>query len=148
MTIDQEFIEYIVKALVNQPERVRVERVIDEKGVLLTLHVDDDDLGRVIGKRGLTAQSLRVLLRALGSKSDAHYNLRIADGNPPPSPPADDDQDSQDQQPVADDSSDAGAETEAETETADTEPTEEDETDARLSQTKKELDNLGSDLEL
>ena len=77
--IDQEFVEYIVSALVSQPDKVRVERVVDERGVLLTLHVDDEDLGRVIGRKGSTAQSLRVLLRALGSKNEAHYNLRIAD---------------------------------------------------------------------
>ena len=80
MKIEQEFVEYVVKALVNKPEAVRVDHVIDERGVLLTLHVDDEDLGRVIGKGGLTAQSLRVLLRALGSKNEARYNLRIADG--------------------------------------------------------------------
>jgi predicted RNA-binding protein YlqC (UPF0109 family) len=54
-----------------------VERIIDEKGVLLTLTVNPDDLGRVIGKRGVTAQSLRTLLRALGTKNDARYNLKI-----------------------------------------------------------------------
>lgn len=77
--IDQEFIKYIVSALVNKPDKVRVDRIMDERGVLLTLHVDDEDLGRVIGRKGSTAQSLRVLLRALGSKNEAHYNLRIAD---------------------------------------------------------------------
>ena len=77
--IDQEFVQYIVSSLVSKPDKVRVERVVDERGVLLTLHVDDEDLGRVIGRKGSTAQSLRVLLRALGSKNEAHYNLRIAD---------------------------------------------------------------------
>ena len=65
-SIDQEFIEYVVKSLVGNPDAVVVERRIDEKGVLLELTVDPDDLGRVIGKRGATAQSLRTLLRALG----------------------------------------------------------------------------------
>ena len=78
--IDQEFVQYIVNAIVSKPDKVRVERVVDERGVLLTLHVDDEDLGRVIGRKGVLAQSLRVLLRALGSKNEAHYNLRIADG--------------------------------------------------------------------
>ena len=64
-TIDQQFVEYVVKALVGHPEDVVVERLIDEKGVLLTLTVNPEDLGRVIGKRGGTAQSLRTLLRAL-----------------------------------------------------------------------------------
>lgn len=77
MTIDQQFVEYIVKNLVENPNDVKVDRVIDEKGVLLTLTVNDSDLGRIIGRRGTTAQSLRALLRALGIKNDAHYNLKI-----------------------------------------------------------------------
>ncbi|MDB5170324.1 MAG: hypothetical protein JWO35_18 [Candidatus Saccharibacteria bacterium] len=77
--IDQEFIEFVVKSLVGKPEAVVVERRIDEKGVLLELTVDPEDLGRVIGKRGATAQSLRTLLRALGTKNDARYNLKIID---------------------------------------------------------------------
>ncbi|MDB5186101.1 MAG: hypothetical protein JWL85_624 [Candidatus Saccharibacteria bacterium] len=78
-TIDQQFVEYIVKSLVSNPDGVIVERRIDEKGVLLELTVDQEDLGRVIGKRGATAQSLRTLLRALGTKNDARYNLKIVD---------------------------------------------------------------------
>ena len=78
-SIDQQFVEYIVKNLVENPEDVKVEREIDEKGVLLTLTVNTDDLGRIIGRRGATAQSLRSLLRALGSKNDARYNLKIVD---------------------------------------------------------------------
>lgn len=78
-SIDQQFIEYIVKSLVGNPEAVKVERTIDEKGVLLELTVDPEDIGRVIGKRGSTAQSLRALLRALGTKNDARYNLKIVD---------------------------------------------------------------------
>ena len=76
-TIDQQFVEYIVKTLVNNPEKVAVERTIDEKGVLLLLTVAPEDVGRVIGKRGATAQAIRVLLRALGTKQDARYNLKI-----------------------------------------------------------------------
>ena len=76
-TIDQQFVEYIVKTLVNNPDKVAVDRIIDEKGVLLSLTVDPEDVGRVIGKRGATAQSLRTLLRALGTKNDARYNLKI-----------------------------------------------------------------------
>lgn len=78
-SIDQQFVEYVVKSLVGNPEAVVVERRIDEKGVLLELTVDPEDLGRVIGKRGATAQSLRTLLRALGTKNDARYNLKIID---------------------------------------------------------------------
>lgn len=85
-SIDQQFIEYIVKSLVSKPDEVKIERRIDEKGVLLELTVDPEDLGRVIGKRGATAQSLRTLLRALGTKNDARYNLKIVDtGRPAPS---------------------------------------------------------------
>lgn len=77
--IDQQFVEYIVKSLVSRDSDVSVERSIDQKGVLLTLTVHPDDLGRVIGRRGTTAQSLRTLLRALGTKNDARYNLKIVD---------------------------------------------------------------------
>ncbi len=85
-SIDQQFVEFIVKSLVGKPEAVQIERRIDEKGVLLELTVDPEDLGRVIGKRGATAQSLRTLLRALGTKNDARYNLKIVD-NGEPRPP-------------------------------------------------------------
>lgn len=80
-TIDQQFVEYIVKSLVGHPDDVSVERIIDEKGVLLSLTVNPEDLGRVIGKRGVTAQSLRTLLRALGTKNDARYNLKIVNND-------------------------------------------------------------------
>lgn len=79
--IDQDFVEYVVKALVSKPDAVSINRTIDEKGVLLELTVDPEDLGRVIGKRGGTAQSLRTLLRALGTKNDARYNLKIVDSD-------------------------------------------------------------------
>ena len=82
-TIDEQFVEYIVKELVEHPEDVSIERTEDEMGVLLKLTVHAEDLGRVIGKRGGTAQSLRTLLRALGSKNDARYNLKIVDVDRP-----------------------------------------------------------------
>lgn len=82
-SIDQQFVEFVVKSLVSNPDAVKVERRIDEKGVLLELTVDPEDLGRVIGKRGATAQSLRTLLRALGTKNDARYNLKIVDNGVP-----------------------------------------------------------------
>lgn len=95
-SIDQQFVEFIVKSLVGNPDAVQIERRIDEKGVLLELTVDPEDLGRVIGKRGATAQSLRTLLRALGTKNDARYNLKIVDNGEPGAPrssaPSDDDQ--------------------------------------------------------
>lgn len=82
-SIDQQFVEYIVKSLVEHPEDVSVDRIVDEKGVLLTLTVNPEDLGRVIGRRGTTAQSLRTLLRALGTKNTARYNLKIVNNDNP-----------------------------------------------------------------
>ena len=88
-TIDQQFVEYIVKTLVNNPDKVKIDRTIDEKGVLLSLEVDPEDVGRIIGRRGATAQSIRTLLRALGTKNDARYNLKIVN-NDDYAPKADD----------------------------------------------------------
>jgi len=81
--IEQQFIEYVVKQLVDNPDAVSVERITDDRGVLLKLTVAADDLGRVIGKHGATAQSLRNLLRALGTKNNEHYNLKIIDVDRP-----------------------------------------------------------------
>lgn len=121
--IDQQFIEYVVKSLVGKPDAVHIDRRIDEKGVLLELTVDPEDLGRVIGKRGATAQSLRTLLRALGTKNDARYNLKIIDNGPlghgrpaddngaaSPSQPADDNQSVPNDDVAADDESSESAE--------------------------------------
>ena len=80
-TIDQQFVEYVVKTLVNNPDKVQITRTIDEKGVLLSLEVDPEDVGRIIGRRGATAQSIRTLLRALGTKNDARYNLKIVNND-------------------------------------------------------------------
>src|SRR5271167_3603999 len=102
--IDQQFIEYVVKSLVGKPDAVHIDRRIDEKGVLLELTVDPEDLGRVIGKRGATAQSLRTLLRALGTKNDARYNLKIIDNGEPRPRPSDAPADSTPPPPSSDDS--------------------------------------------
>lgn len=85
MSIDEQFVDFVIKSLVTKPEEVKIQRTIDEKGVLLELTVDPEDLGRVIGKRGATAQSVRTLLRALGTKNDARYNLKIVDNGVAPS---------------------------------------------------------------
>ena len=77
--IEQQFIEYVVKQLVSEPDQVKVVRTDDDRGTLLELSVAPDDLGRVIGRRGSTAQSLRTLLRALGMKNETRYNLKIVD---------------------------------------------------------------------
>ena len=117
-TIDQQFVEFIVKSLVGSPDAVSVVRSVDEKGVLLELTVDAEDLGRVIGKRGATAQSLRTLLRALGTKNDARYNLKIVDtgdgSNRPPRDTSSQDDDTADATPVAEDESDVVKNTRAE----------------------------------
>jgi predicted RNA-binding protein YlqC (UPF0109 family) len=74
---DQEFIEYVVKSLVDHPEAVVVERKIDEMGVLITLTVHPEDMGMVIGREGMTAKALRTLLRVIGAKNNARVNLKI-----------------------------------------------------------------------
>lgn len=76
-TRDQEFVEYVVKSLVDHPEAVVVERKIDEMGVLITLSVHADDMGMVIGREGMTAKALRTLLRVIGAKNNARVNLKI-----------------------------------------------------------------------
>jgi predicted RNA-binding protein YlqC (UPF0109 family) len=75
--MDQEFVEYVVKALVANPEDVHVRRSVDDMGVLRELTVNTDDMGKVICKAGATAKSIRTLLRVLGSRSDARVNLKI-----------------------------------------------------------------------
>ncbi|MBI2099312.1 KH domain-containing protein [Candidatus Uhrbacteria bacterium] len=74
---DQEFIEYTVKALVGHPEDVKTERTVDERGVLITLHINQEDMGYVIGRQGQTARALRTLLRIVGAKNNARVNLKI-----------------------------------------------------------------------
>ena len=77
MNSDQQFLEYVVKAIVNNPNDVKVERVIDERGVLLTLDVNQNDMGYVIGRSGQTARSIRTLLKIVGAKNNARVNLKI-----------------------------------------------------------------------
>jgi len=74
---DQEFVEEIVKALVNHPEDVSVTRTVDEMGVLLTLKINPEDMGQVIGRQGETARAIRSLLRIIGRKHNARVNLKI-----------------------------------------------------------------------
>jgi uncharacterized protein len=152
--IDQQFLEYVVKSLVGKPDAVTIERRIDEKGVLLELTVDPEDLGRVIGKRGATAQSLRTLLRALGTKNDARYNLKIIDngtGGPsrddapaastpktdePPVDQAAPGDDKHDQQPEPDDAPPPEADQPTDA------PAEEEQTSDRLQRARAELADL------
>lgn len=74
---DKEFVEDIVKAIVSHPEDVKVERTVDEMGVLLTLHINPADMGYVIGRQGQTARSIRTLLKIVGAKNNARVNLKI-----------------------------------------------------------------------
>lgn len=77
MEQDQTFVEYIIRAIVNNPDAVRTERTVDERGVLITLHVDPSDMGYVIGREGQTARAVRTLLKIVGAKNDARVNLKI-----------------------------------------------------------------------
>jgi len=75
--LDQEFLEYVVKGLVDDPSKVNVERKVDEMGVLLTLDVGAEDMGKIIGRSGNTAKAIRTLLRVVGMKNNARVNLKI-----------------------------------------------------------------------
>jgi predicted RNA-binding protein YlqC (UPF0109 family) len=74
---DKEFLEYVIKSLVDHPEKVQVDRKVDEMGVLLTLDIDPEDMGKVIGRMGNTAKAIRTLLRVVGMKNNARVNLKI-----------------------------------------------------------------------
>ncbi len=74
---DVQFVEFVVKALVDNPDAVKVERTIDEMGVLLTLSVAKEDMAQVIGKSGRTASAIRTLLRVVGMKNNSRVNLKI-----------------------------------------------------------------------
>lgn len=74
---DQQFLESVVKSLVDHPESVKINRTVDEMGVLLTLDVHAEDMGKVIGRSGNTAKAIRTLLRVVGMKHDARVNLKI-----------------------------------------------------------------------
>lgn len=76
---DQEFIEMLVKAVVAHPEDVRTERTVDERGVLITLHVNPNDMGYVIGRQGQTARAVRTLAKVIGAKNNARVNLKIVE---------------------------------------------------------------------
>lgn len=91
MEKDQEFLEYVIKTLVDHPEDVKIERVVDEMGVLITLDVSPEDMGKVIGRKGKTAEAIRTLLRVVGMKNRARVTLKInepAGGSAVPSPVA------------------------------------------------------------
>lgn len=83
---DQEFVEYIVRGIVNHPDDVRTDRIVDERGVLITLHINQEDMGYVIGRQGQTARSIRTLLKIVGAKNNARVNMKIyePEGSRPP----------------------------------------------------------------
>lgn len=74
---DQQFVESLVKAIVNNPDSVKATRTVDERGVLITLDVSPEDMGYVIGRRGQTARAIRTLLKIVGAKNNARVNLKI-----------------------------------------------------------------------
>ncbi|MBU1037070.1 KH domain-containing protein [Patescibacteria group bacterium] len=75
--LDQEFLEFVIKTLVDNPKDVKIDRTIDERGVLLTLKLNPSDMGQIIGRQGQTARAIRTLLRVVGAKNDARVNLKI-----------------------------------------------------------------------
>lgn len=77
MDKDQEFLEYVVKGLVDNPSAVKINRTVDQMGVLLTLDVSPEDMGKIIGRQGNTAKAIRTLLRVVGMKNNARVNLKI-----------------------------------------------------------------------
>ena len=76
-TSDQDFLEFLIKAIVDHPEDVKVDRKVDEMGVLLSLRVNPEDMGQVIGRAGATARSIRSLVKIVGLKNHARVNLKI-----------------------------------------------------------------------
>ena len=74
---DRDFLAMVVKALVDHPEAVKVDRKVDEMGVLITLDVHSEDMGKIIGRQGNTAKAIRTLLRVVGMKNNARVNLKI-----------------------------------------------------------------------
>ncbi len=77
MMDDIQFLEFVVKALVDHPDDVKIKRTVDEMGVLMTLDVSPEDMGKVIGRSGNTAKAIRILLRVVGMKNNARVNLKI-----------------------------------------------------------------------
>lgn len=77
MTADKDFLDFLVKSLVDNPDAVKTDRIVDEMGVLLTLDVHPDDMGKIIGRSGNTAKAIRTLLRVVGMKNNARVNLKI-----------------------------------------------------------------------
>ncbi|PIR41229.1 MAG: RNA-binding protein [Candidatus Yanofskybacteria bacterium CG10_big_fil_rev_8_21_14_0_10_46_23] len=84
---DKEFVEFVVKAIVNHPDEVRVDRTVDEMGVLLSVKVNKEDMGLLIGRQGSTARAIRTLTRIIGVRHNARVNLRIEEPEGSERPP-------------------------------------------------------------
>ena len=76
---DLEFVDFVVKSIVQHPEDIKLDRTVDEMGVLLTLHINPADMGQIIGRKGQTARSIRTLLKIVGAKNNARVNLKIVE---------------------------------------------------------------------
>lgn len=101
---DKEFLEFVIKHIVDNPEAVQVTRTVDEMGVLMTLDVHADDMGKVIGRNGNTAKALRTLLRVVGMKHQARVNLKIREPEERDDAPAAPESDEEDETEVDDES--------------------------------------------
>lgn len=79
MERDTEFLDFLIKSLVDNPNDVKIKRTVDEMGVLLTLDVNSADMGKIIGREGNTAKAIRTLLRIVGMKNNSRVNLKISE---------------------------------------------------------------------
>ena len=76
---DLDFVDYVVKTIVQHPEDIKLERTVDEMGVLITLNLNPEDMGQIIGRKGQTARAIRTLLKIVGAKNNARVNLKIVE---------------------------------------------------------------------
>jgi len=76
---DLEFVDFVVKSIVQHPEDIKLERTVDEMGVLITLNLNPEDMGQIIGRKGQTARAIRTLLKIVGAKNNARVNLKIVE---------------------------------------------------------------------
>ncbi len=87
MEKDQQFVEDVVKVIVENPDEVKTVRTVDEMGVLISLEVNPEDMGKIIGKEGRTAKAIRTLLRVMGAKNQSRINLKIVEPEGSERPP-------------------------------------------------------------
>lgn len=142
---DQQFIEYVVKNIVDHPDEVEIERSIDDRGVLLKLTVNQEDMGKIIGKGGATAKAIRTLLRVLGAKSDERFNLKIVDPEGSEHPGADRDRSSTEREQTTEDKLVESNEVDAQPEVVAT-PEPDEDIEAMKSKAREGLDDLNLDI--